>query len=260
MAGIAMSAYGLKAEVGWGGPGGPLIAKRRSCPRQKALEWPLLIYTHSRFTFAESNGISGALTMVMDRPIEGLRRAVAVVAFLNLAYFGVEFSVALAIGSVSLFADSIDFLEDTALNLLILLALGWSARKRSVVGMGLAAILLAPGIATIWMAWQKFNLPVPPAPLPLSLAGLGALAVNLCCAFLLARFRSHGGSLSRAAFLSARNDAYANIAIIVAGLVTAATLSPWPDLVVGLSIFLINLDAAREVFVAARKENTAEKA
>ena len=198
--------------------------------------------------------------MVVDQSVEGLRRAVAVVALLNLAYFGVEFSVALAIGSVSLFADSIDFLEDTAVNLLILIALGWSAQKRSVVGMMLAAILLAPGIATIWMAWQKFNLPVPPAPLPLSLAGLGALAVNLSCAFLLARFRSHGGSLSRAAFLSARNDAYANIAIIVAGLVTAATLSPWPDLVVGLSIFLINLDAAREVFVAARNAPTAAKA
>ena len=198
--------------------------------------------------------------MVMDRPIEGLRRAVAVVAFLNLAYFGVEFSVALAIGSVSLFADSIDFLEDTAVNLLILLALGWSARKRAVVGMGLAGILLVPGIATIWMAWQKFNLPVPPAPLPLSLTGLGALAVNLCCALLLARFRTHGGSLSRAAFLSARNDAFANIAVIVAGLVTAVTLSPWPDLIVGLSIFLINLDAAWEVFVAARNENTEAKA
>jgi Co/Zn/Cd efflux system component len=39
-----------------------------------------------------------------------LRRAVLVVAVLNLAYFGVEFAVALAIGSVSLFADSIDFL------------------------------------------------------------------------------------------------------------------------------------------------------
>ena len=44
---------------------------------------------------------------------EGLRRVVARVAVLNLTYFGVEFSVALAIGSVSLFADSIDFLEDT---------------------------------------------------------------------------------------------------------------------------------------------------
>ena len=54
----------------------------------------------------------------------GLRRAVFVVALANLGYFGVEFSVALAIGSVSLFADSVDFLEDASVNLLILLALG----------------------------------------------------------------------------------------------------------------------------------------
>jgi Co/Zn/Cd efflux system component len=39
-----------------------------------------------------------------------LRKVVIIVALLNLAYFGVEFAVALAIGSVSLFADSIDFL------------------------------------------------------------------------------------------------------------------------------------------------------
>ncbi len=198
--------------------------------------------------------------MTLERTTEDFRRAVAVVAVLNLAYFGVEVSVALAIGSVSLFADSIDFLEDAAVNGLILLALGWSARKRSLVGMMLAALLLAPGLATLWTAWQKVNLPIPPAPLPLSLAGLGALAVNLACALLLARFRSHGGSLSRAAFLSARNDAFANLAIIAAGLVTAATISPWPDLLVGLGIFLINLDAAREVFVAARNENAAAKA
>jgi Co/Zn/Cd efflux system component len=42
---------------------------------------------------------------------------------LNLGYFGVEFAVALAIGSVSLLADSIDFLEDAAVNGLILVAL-----------------------------------------------------------------------------------------------------------------------------------------
>jgi Co/Zn/Cd efflux system component len=42
-----------------------------------------------------------------------LRTAVAIVAALNLAYFGVEFAVALAIGSVSLFADSVDLLRST---------------------------------------------------------------------------------------------------------------------------------------------------
>ena len=59
-----------------------------------------------------------------------LRCVVVRVALLNLAYFGVEFAVGLAIGSVSLFADSIDFLEDASVNLLIL-ALGWQVTFHS---------------------------------------------------------------------------------------------------------------------------------
>jgi Co/Zn/Cd efflux system component len=189
----------------------------------------------------------------------GFRRAVAWVAALNLGYFGIEFAVALAIGSVALFADSVDFLEDTSVNLLILLALGWSALARARVGMLLAALLLVPGVATLWTAREKFGHPATPEPLPLTLAGLGALAVNLTCALILVRFRQHSGSLSRAAFLSARNDALANVAIIGAGLVTAfAWHSPWPDLVVGLAIALVNLDAAREVWKAARDEHAAQ--
>jgi len=183
-----------------------------------------------------------------------LHGAVRLVALLNLSYFGVEFVVAQAIGSVSLFADSIDFLEDATVNGLILFALGWSAQRRSIVGMILAAVLFAPGVATAWTAWEKFNVPLPPAALPLSLTGLGALAINLFCAMLLARFRAHSGSLTRAAFLSARNDALANVAIIAAGVVTAITLSPWPDLIVGIGIFAMNLDASRQVYAAARAE------
>ncbi len=195
----------------------------------------------------------------MLSPTGSFRQAVALVAILNLAYFGVEFTVALKIGSVSLFADSIDFLEDTAVNFLILVALGWSAYKRSIVGMLLALVLLTPGIATLWMAWGKIDLPIPPDPVPLSLTGLGALAVNVSCAFILARFRNHRSSLTRAAYLSARNDAIANIAIIAAGIATAATVSVWPDVIVGLGIFIMNLDAAREVFLAARAEHVDAK-
>lgn len=193
---------------------------------------------------------------MMPASSPGLRRVVRLVALLNLAYFGVEFAVASAIGSVSLFADSVDFLEDASVNLLILLALGWGARARAKVGMALAVLLLAPGAATLWTAWDRVNTPSPPAPIPLSLAGAGALAVNLFCAFLLARYRQHGGSLTKAAFLSARNDALANVAIIGAGVVTAFLWrSAWPDLVVGLAIAAINLDAAREVWTAARGEH-----
>jgi Co/Zn/Cd efflux system component len=191
----------------------------------------------------------------MSSQDEALRRAVRLVALLNLAYFGVEFAVARFIGSVSLFADSIDFLEDTSVNFLILVALSWNPTRRALVGMALAGILLIPGISTLWTAYQKFIHPVPPDAALLSVTGFGALCVNLFCAYILARFRAHSGSLTRAAFLSARNDALANIAIIAAGLITAAILSPWPDLFVGLGIFLLNLDAARQVFSAARDEH-----
>ncbi|MBI3700098.1 MAG: cation transporter [Afipia sp.] len=186
-----------------------------------------------------------------------LRRAVAIVAILNFLYFGIEFVVALTIGSVSLFADSVDFLEDTSVNILILMALGWSLRARARIGMVLSAILMVPALATVWAIWSKFNAPVPPEALRLSVTGLGALAVNLSCAFLLARFRHHSGSLTRAAFLSARNDAFANVAIIGAGIVTAYTLSAWPDLIVGIGIAILNADAAREVWTAARDEHRA---
>lgn len=187
-----------------------------------------------------------------------LRRVVLIVALLNLGYFGIEFAVGLAIGSVSLFADSVDFLEDASVNLLIFFALAWAASTRARVGMVLAGILLVPALALLWALYGKFTHPVPPEPFILSLTGGGALVINLSCAFLLARFREHSGSLTKAAFLSARNDAIANVAIIAAGLVTAYLWpSVWPDVIVGLAIAAMNIDAAREVWEAAREEHDA---
>lgn len=196
----------------------------------------------------------------MTAAVAGLRRAARFVALANLAYFVVEVAVAVHIGSVALFADSMDFLEDATVNLLVLVALGWSARRRARVGAVLAAVLLAPGVATLRTAWEKLGAPTVPAPLPLSLTGLGALLVNLGCALRLVRWRSAGGSMAQAAFLSARNDVIANVAIIASGVVTAWTLSPWPDLTVGLGIFAMNLDAAREVWLAAREERRRDAA
>lgn len=185
---------------------------------------------------------------------DNLRRVVVMVALLNLVYFGIEFGVARAIGSVSLFADSVDFLEDASLNLLIAFALSWSMQKRSLLGMGLAGLLLIPSAVTLWTAWEKLHAPLPPAAIQLTSIAMGALVVNLACALILARYRKRGGSLTRAAFLSSRNDVLANVAMIASGLLTAWTRSGWFDLAVGLGIVLLNADAAVKVWRAARVE------
>jgi Co/Zn/Cd efflux system component len=189
-----------------------------------------------------------------------LRQTVLLVAALNLAWFGVEFVAALRIGSVSLLADGVDFLEDSSVNLLIALALSWTAHARSQLGVVLAGLMVVPAAAVLWTLWQKVDAPVVPNPEVLTWIGLGALVINLTCAVLLARFRAEKGSLTRAAFLSARNDALANVGIIAAGLLTMTWASIWPDLVVGLAIVWMNLDAAREVLAAARREQAKARA
>lgn len=198
--------------------------------------------------------------MPRPTPTPALRPVVARVAGLNLSYFGIEITVALAIGSVALIADSLDFMEDAAINLLIFAGLGWSLRNRARLGTIMAFIILVPGLATAYAAYEKFSDFTAPDPVPLTITGVGALLVNLACALMLARHRDGHGSLTRAAYLSARNDVAANVAIIVAGLVTAATLSPWPDLVAALGIAVINADSAFDILKAARRERQAAAA
>ncbi len=157
----------------------------------------------------------------------GLRETVRRVALLNLGYFGVEAAVAVAIGSVALVADSVDFLEDAALNLLIVAGLGWRPAARARLGAVMAGILLLPGLAAAWTAWQKIGAFAAPAPLPLTLTGLGALAVNLACALMLARHREGRGSLTGRPSCRPATTV-ANVAIVAAGLVTAATCRDGP--------------------------------
>ena len=189
-----------------------------------------------------------------------LRRVVLTVAGLNFAGFWLEATVALAIGSVALFADSVDFLEDTAISLLIALALGWGARHRAIAGKVMAGVLLVPAAAAVWQAVSKWGDPSPPDPGWLALTSLGAALVNGLCAWLLVRVRHTGGSLSRAAYLSARNDVLVNLLIVVMAAVTALTGSGWPDLVLGLVIVAIGISSATEVWEVADEEHLAAKA
>ncbi|MDO8107535.1 cation transporter [Isoptericola sp. b441] len=192
--------------------------------------------------------------------VEHLRRVVLTVAGLNAGYFVVEFAVALVAGSVALLADSVDFLEDTSVNLLIAMALSWSLARRAWMGKAMAVIILGPAVVAGVEAIQRFGDPTAPRVVPLVLASLGAIAVNGTCAWLLTSVRQHGGSLSRAAFLSARNDVLVNLAIIAMGFVTLWTGSGWPDLVLGCFIILLAFRAAWEVWEVSEEERLAAKA
>lgn len=180
-----------------------------------------------------------------------MRRAVLTAALLNLAYFIVEFAAALALGSAALFADSVGFLEDTAINLLVFFAAAWPLARRQVAGRVLAGLILVPAFAALGMAVYKIVHPVPPSAEGLTLIAVGAFAVNLLCAAILAQVRGTGESLATGAWLAARNDALGSILIIAAGLLTFVYPTAWFDIIVGLIIAAVNFSAAKEVWEEA---------
>ena len=186
--------------------------------------------------------------------IDSFKKAVFFVAILNLLYFFVEFIVALNIRSVSLIADSIDFIEDASINFLIFFAVSLTTIKKARISILLSMIMLLPGITALWAIWQQIIHQEPPAPVELSTVAFGALIINCLCTLILMKFRNYSGSLTKAAFLSARNDALANIAIIFTGIITILYPSIWPDILVGLFIAYIRAESALVIYKNATKE------
>ena len=93
------------------------------------------------------------------------------------------------------------------------------------------------------------------------MGGIGALALlaNVISAGLLYRYRQ-GDSNMRSVWLCSRNDAIANIAVILAASGVWASKTGWPDLAVGVVIAGLALISAVTVIRQARGEIKLETA
>ena len=180
--------------------------------------------------------------------LRSFKKVILLVAMLNFIYFFVEFIVALNIRSVSLLTDSVDFIEDASINFLIYFAISLSIIERAKISILLSFIMLLPGLTALWAIVQQIKYQNPTEPLDLSLVALGALIINCFCTYVLMRFKNFSGSLTRAAFLSARNDVLSSIAIIIAAIITYIYSSIWPDILVGLFIGYIRTESALEIY------------
>jgi len=181
------------------------------------------------------------------------RRALWAVLFINASMFVVELSAGLAASSVSLQADALDFLGDSANYMLSLMVLGLSMRWRSGAAMVKG---LTMGLFGIWVvgsaAWSLYAGSMPGAFVMGSVGAL-ALAANLASALLLYAFRA-GDSNMRSVWLCSRNDAIGNMAVMLAAGGVFATGSAWPDLLVASVLASLALSASALVLRQAAGE------
>jgi len=168
-----------------------------------------------------------------DAPDPKFRRALWIVLAINAAMFGVEMISGLFAHSVSLQADALDFLGDSANYILTLMVLSMSMRWRSGAALIKGATM---GLFGLWVigqaAWNLYYGALPGA-FVMGSIGLLALAANVASAGLLYTFRS-GNANMRSVWLCSRNDAIGNVAVMLAAGGVFSLGSAWPDLLVAL--------------------------
>jgi len=181
------------------------------------------------------------------------RRALWVALVINAAMFAVEIVGGVKSGSVSLFADAVDFAGDAAnygISLTVLsLGLIWRARAALVKGLTMGAFGVFVLGRAAWGAMEG----IPPEPLVMGGIGLLALAANGFVALLLYTFRD-GDANMRSVWLCSRNDAIGNVAVMAAAAGVFGTGAGWPDLVVASIMAGLALSAGVAVVRQARRE------
>ena len=176
----------------------------------------------------------------------GYRKALWFALVVNVAMFAVEIGAGLKADSVSLLADSMDFLGDAAnygISLGVLgMGLAWRARASMIKALTMAAF-------GVWiLGVTLYNLIAGSMPHPPTMGAIGLLAAlaNLGVLAVLMRYR-HGDSNMRSVWLCTRNDVIGNGAVMLAALGVFGSGSAWPDLAVGAIFAGLALSAALQI-------------
>ena len=181
------------------------------------------------------------------------RRALWIALAVNAGMFVAELLASWSSGSVSLLADSIDFFGDAANYALSLAVLGMALSVRSGAAMLKAACMGAFGVFVLGKALWSLRSGVPPEAMTMGAVGGVALAANAGVAWMLYRFRGGDASM-RSVWICSRNDAFGNMAVMLAALGVFGTGSPWPDLMVAAVMSVLALTGAAAVLKQARGE------
>ncbi len=181
------------------------------------------------------------------------RRVLWLALAVNMAMFTVEIVASILAGSVSLRADALDFLADSANYAVALLVAGLALRWRAWAALLKGSVM---GLFGLWVAVSTIHhaitATVPHAEM-MGAIGLLALAANLGVAALLYRYRL-ADSQALSVWLCTRNDCVANLAVIVAGAGVWASGTLWPDIAVAAVIASLGMSSAVRVIRHARGE------
>jgi len=166
---------------------------------------------------------------------------------INFLFFLIEMMTGIIGKSIGLIADSLDMLADSFVYGISLMAVGASViRKKRIARMaGYFQIILASiGLIEVVRRALGFET-LPDFKLMLGVS-LFALLANALSLYILQKSKSKEVHM-QASMIFTSNDILINLGVILAGALVYWLNSAWPDLIVGLAVFVIVLRGALRI-------------
>jgi cation diffusion facilitator family transporter len=181
-------------------------------------------------------------------------RVLRILLIINAAMFVAEMIVGILADSTGVLADSLDMLADALVYSVGLYAVG-KADAAKVMAARLSGFLqITIALAMLTDILRRVFTGSEPVSWLMVAVSMAALVANMTCLRLISRHRD-GGVHMRASWLFSRNDVLANLGVIIAALLVAATGSRWPDLAIGLFITIIVLRGGVAILKDAKAES-----
>lgn len=161
------------------------------------------------------------------------------VLLINFSFFVIEMITGLISGSMGLVADSLDMLADSLVYGLALFAVGGTiARKKNIAKASGYFQLMLAAFGLVEVVRRFIGYEEVPAFQTMILISVFALIGNAVSLYLLQKSKNKEAHM-QASMIFTSNDVIANIGVIIAGGLVYLTSSKFPDLIVGLIIFII---------------------
>lgn len=175
-----------------------------------------------------------------------LKKVLFLVLFINFGMFLVEVISGFISHSNALLADSLDMLGDAFVYGLSIVVLFKHPSVRAKASLVKGIIMLLLGLFVIGESIFKIINPVIPIAETITIIGLLALLANATSFVLLLKHKAKDLNV-RSAWICSRNDVFANIGVIIAGVLVARFNSMWPDVMVGLIIAVIVIQSSFKI-------------
>lgn len=175
------------------------------------------------------------------------KRILWAVLIINFLLFLIETITGLLSKSMGLVADSLDMLADAVVYSLSIYAVGKASSKKKNIATVSGYLQITLAILGIIEVVKRF---IGKSELPnfqtMIVISIVALAGNAYSLYLLQKSKSKDAHM-QASMIFTSNDIIVNIGVIIAGVLVYFTGSSYPDLIVGIVVFIMVLNGAYRI-------------